>query len=364
MRRLVLLGGGHAHLQVLRAFAAEPLPAAELLLVTPHERLCYSGMVPGWVAGHYSAQECTVPLEPIARRAKVALRRASAVGLDTSARRVVLDDGSELAYDLLSLDTGGVADTGAVPGAAQHGLPVRPIEAFIERWSGIAQAGEAPACVAVIGGGAAGTELALAAAHRLGARTRISLVAGSAGVLPSYPAGVRQRVARALAGAKVTVLADRCVAVEAQHVLLAGGTRLTCDLALMTLCAAAPPWLRGSGLSLDEQGFVATGASLQSVSHPEVFAAGDVASRADAPRPRSGVYALRAGAPLALNLRRALAGGRLEPYTPQRRSLNLLSCGERYAIASWGPFVAEGAWVWRWKDRIDRRFIAEHSAPG
>jgi NADH dehydrogenase FAD-containing subunit len=170
-------------------------------------------------------------------------------------------------------------------------------------------------------------------------------------------------MARALARARITVLAERCVAVEAQHVLLAGGARLACDLALLTLCAAAPPWLRGSGLALDEHGFVAIGPMLQSTSHAEVFAAGDVASRADQPRPKSGVYALRAGTPLALNLRRALAGGRLESYMPQRRSLNLLSCGERHAIASWGPFAAEGGWVWRWKDRIDRRFVTQHTVP-
>lgn len=361
----MLLGGGHAHLQVLRAFAAEPPPAAEVLLVTPHERLCYSGMVPGWVAGHYGALDCSVPLAPLAQRAKVNMRRAAAVALDAAARRVTLDDGSELRYDLLSLDTGAVADTAAIPGAAQHGLFVRPIEAFMDHWARIADDVQgAPSCIAVIGGGAAGTELALAAAHRLGSNTRICLVAGGDGVLPTYPAGVQRRMARALARAKVTVLAERCVAVEAQHVLLPGGARLACDLALLTLCAAAPPWLRGSGLALDEQGFVVTGATLQSTSHAEVFAAGDLASRADQPRPKSGVYALRAGAPLALNLRRALAGGRLESYMPQRRSLNLLSCGERHAIASWGPFAAEGGWVWRWKDRIDRRFIAEHTMPG
>jgi selenide,water dikinase len=141
-------------------------------------------------------------------------------------------------------------------------------------------------------------------------------------------------------------------------VVLGGGGRLACDAPIVAIGSSAPAWLRDSGLALDADGFVATGATLQSGSHPEVFAAGDVASRVDAPRPRSGVYAVRAGPPLALNLRRFLAGGALQPYRPQPRALNLLSCGARYAIASWGPWSAEGRWVWWWKDRIDRGFVA------
>jgi NADH dehydrogenase FAD-containing subunit len=130
-----------------------------------------------------------------------------------------------------------------------------------------------------------------------------------------------------------------------------------CDAPVLAIGTGAPAWLRASGLALDEQGFVATGATLQSASHAEVFAAGDVASRADAPRPKSGVYAVRAGPPLALNLRRFVAGGELEPYVPQPRSLNLLSCGARRAIASYGDWSAQGRWVWWWKDWIDRGFV-------
>ena len=94
------------------------------------------------------------------------------------------------------------------------------------------------------------------------------------------------------------------------------------------------------------------------MSHPEVFAAGDVATRQDAPHPKSGVYAVRAGPPLAANLRALCAGAALQPYTPQKRTLYLLSLGEKRAIASWGRWSAEGRWVWRWKDHIDRGFIA------
>lgn len=356
MKRLLLLGGGHAHLQVLRAFAAQRPDGAELRLVTPHARLWYSGMLPGWVAGHYAQDECTVPLAALARRAGVTLLEAEAVGLDAAARRVVLADGRVLGYDLLSLDTGGVADTAALAGAAAQGLALRPVEAFVARWQAAA-----PQRLAVVGGGAAGVELALAAAWRWRGQAAVGLVCGAAGLLADHPPGVRERMRRAAARLGVALHEQRGAAVEPGGVRLADGTLLGADLVLLALGVAAPPWLRGSGLALDAQGFVATGATLQSLSHPEVFAAGDVASRADHPRPRSGVHALRAGTPLARNLRAALAGAPLQPYVPQRRALNLLSCGARHAVANWGPFAAEGAWVWRWKDAIDRRFVARHA---
>jgi len=209
--------------------------------------------------------------------------------------------------------------------------------------------------------GAAGVELALSMHHRLGDRAHVSLVTGGGAPLPSHPAAVQRRALRALKRRNVTVLEDSCAEITASQVVLSRGTRVACDAAVIALGAFAPPWLRNTGLALDERGFVATGPTLQSSSHPEVFAAGDVSTRTDEPHPKSGVYAVRAGAPLALNLRRFLAGGPLEPWQPQRRALNLLACGERYAIASWGGWSAQGAWVWRWKDRIDRDFIRLHS---
>jgi pyridine nucleotide-disulfide oxidoreductase family protein len=361
MKKLLLLGGGHAHLQVMRAFAAQALPGAEVTLVTPWPRLTYSGMVPGFVAGHYTLEQCSVPLATMAQKAGVRLLQAAATGIDLAARTVTLADGRALPYDVLSLDTGATIDRDAIAGAREHGLFVRPIEAFTQLWERMHELAQArPMCVVVVGGGAAGVELALAMHHRLGDRSRISLVTGGGPPVQSHPPSVQQRVVRALKRRNVTILEDVCTEVTAAHVLLGRGTRVACDAAVLALPAFAPPWLRATGLALDERGFVATHATLQSSSHPEVFAAGDVASPTDAPRPKSGVYALRAGAPLALNLRRLLAGGQLEPWRPQPRALNLLACGEKYAIASWGRWSAEGRWVWRWKDRIDRGFINAH----
>lgn len=363
MKRLVLLGGGHAHVHVLDAFAREPLAETELLLVTPYARQMYSGMVPGLVAGHYTLDDCVIPLAPLAARAGARLVEAAAVGFDAGASRVALSDGSALDFDAASLDTGPVMDHEAMPGAAEHGLFVRPIEQFtrlLDPLLALAQLRELG--IVVVGGGAAGVELALALAFRLGKRARVSLVTGGVAPLPTHPGATQRHVRHALARHGVMVLEDLCTEIADDHVQLGSGRQIVCDEALLAIGTSAPPWLRASGLALDERGFVATGATLQSVSHANVFAAGDVASRVDAPHPKSGVYAVRAGPPLAANLRRFVSGEELRAWQPQKRSLNLLACGERRAIASWGGWSLEGRWVWRWKDRIDRAFVARYSS--
>ena len=359
MKQLVLLGAGHAHVQVLHELAREPLPAARVTLVSPFAQLVYSGMVPGVVAGHYAAAEASIDIAPLAARAGAVFVQQAAVQLDAAARSMTLADGSVHGFDALSIDIGAAMDRDSIPGAREHALFVRPIEHFMQLLQPLLDlAARRTLSLVVVGGGAGGVELALALQHRLGERARLSLVTGGTPPLPGYPASVQAHALRALKRLGVTVFEDSCAAIEAGHVLLGGGARLACDAPVLATGASAPKWLAGSGLSLDEQGFINTGTTLQSASHPQVFAAGDVASRSDAPRPRSGVYAVRAGPPLALNLRRFMAGGELAPHLPQRRALNLLSCGERRAIASWGSWSAEGRWVWWWKDRIDRGFVA------
>jgi selenide,water dikinase len=361
VKRLLLAGGGHAHVHVLHALAQRPPAGVEVTLVTPFERQMYSGMVPGLVAGHYRTDDCVIPLPGLARRAGAAFVRGRVVALDAAARRAMLDDGRVLGYELLSLDTGPEMDRDALPGAHEHAAFVRPIEHFVESFETLLRRADTqPLQVAVVGAGAAGVELALALSWRLGPAHGVSLLSGEVEPLDGFGAGVRRRAAAALRRQRVRVLAAACTGVAARELRLSDGARVPCDAAVIAIGASAPRWLKDSGLALDARGFVATGPTLQSVSHPEVFAAGDVATRSDAPHPKSGVYAVRAGPPLAANLRAFATGEALARYAPQRRTLYLLSLGERRAIASWGGWSAEGRWVWRWKDRIDRRFIARY----
>ena len=370
-RHLVLLGAGHAHVHVLHGLAQDRPADLAITLVAPHARQLYSGMVPGFVAGHYTLDNCMIPLAGLLERCGARHVQGSVAGLNAEAHSVTLASGATLAYDWLSLNTGPVMDREKIeakmPGAREHALFVRPIEAFGQLWPRVmAMAKKQKIHLVVVGAGAAGLELAMAAAHALkGASftpgSRVTLLSGANPPGASYSVGVQRRIARALQRLRIEVLPETCVGLDAGGIRLGNGRRLACDVPLLALGAQAPAWLAGTDLALDEGGFVAVNAFQQSTSHPAVFAVGDVASRVDAPHPRSGVYAVRSGPPLLANLRAAWKGRPPKPYAPQQRTLNLLSCGGRHAIAVWGGLSVEGAWVWRWKDRIDRKFVADYS---
>jgi pyridine nucleotide-disulfide oxidoreductase family protein len=361
LKHLVLLGAGHAHLFVLKSLAQHHPADLNVTLVTPYTRQLYSGMVPGFVAGHYSLDDCVIPLEPLAALSRVKLVQGAADGIDTASKLVHLATGETMHYDVLSIDTGAVLDPerieAMIPGARENGLFVRPIEAFGALWPQVEQLAQGHALsVAVLGGGAAGVELCLAAAHRL-PHCRMTLVTGGPEPAAMYPAGVRSRLRRVLKKRNITVLQEPCVRIRPGELELASGARLACDAPILALGAQAAPWLAGSSLALDAQGFVLVNAFQQSVSHPDVFAAGDAASREDMPHPKSGVYAVRAGPALARNVMAMIEGQALHAHAPPARTLNLLSCGGFEAIAAWGSWHAQGRWVWHWKDRIDRGFI-------
>jgi pyridine nucleotide-disulfide oxidoreductase family protein len=373
LKHLVLLGAGHAHVHVLHSLAKNRPADLNITVIAPYPRQLYSGMVPGFVAGHYPLDQCVIPLAGLLAGCGARYIEGSGVALDAEAKIVTLASGETVAWDWLSLNTGPVMDREKIeaqmPGAREHALFVRPIEAFGQLWPQVAALGRSrPIHLVVVGAGAAGLELAMAAAHTLRSANyppggRVSLVTGGPPPAWNYPAGVQRRVVQALRRLQITVLPDACVGMSAGEVKLAGGARLACDAPLLAVGAQAPGWLVGSGLALDAAGFVAVNRFQQSTSHAHVFAAGDVASRVDTPHPRSGVYAVRAGPPLLANLRAAWQGQPLQPYAPPGRTLNLISCGGRYAIAAWGSLHVEGRWVWHLKDRIDRGFVARYTSP-
>ncbi|MEZ5557480.1 MAG: selenide, water dikinase SelD [Pseudomonadales bacterium] len=362
LRDLVLLGGGHSHVQVLKSAGMRPLTGVRLTLICREVETPYSGMLPGHVAGLYDRAQIHIDLARLARFAGARLLAAEATGLDLEGRQVLLGQHPPVRFDLLSINTGAVP--AELPGV---GTPVKPIGRFLPRWDALRASVRSGERVALVGGGAGGVELALAMRRALPADVGVVLVSDS--LLPGHPGGVVSRLRRALQVSGVElVMQFRVDAVDcdsgqgerpARRLLRSSDGRSVSATHLFWVTGVtAPPWIAASGLATDPGGFVAVDRYLRSTSHPCVFAAGDVAALVHQPRPKAGVYAVREGPVLGENLRRAVAQRPLRPFRAQRRFLSLIGMADGRAVASRGPLVAQGAWVWRWKDRIDRRFMA------
>ncbi len=369
---LVLLGGGHSHLFVLKNFAMRPPSATRITLVTRDLHTPYSGMLPGYVAGHYDFDDAHIDLLPLARRAGARVIHAEACGLDAGRRQLALAGRPPLAYDLLSINIGSRPTFAAEVESDPRQFAVKPVDRFIVSWRGLERRlrdDAAEVRVAIVGAGAGGVELALAldyrARHLDGRRgyLRIVLCNDREEILPSHNARVRRIFERILHQREIELRTGfRALEFGDSELHDAAGNRLAADAVIWVTHANPAPWLRDSGLELDGAGFIRVAPTLQSLSHPEVFAAGDIAAVDGYPRPKSGVFAVRQGLPLARNLQRKMDAQPLAAFRPQRQFLSLISTGDRYAVASRGPFAFAGRWWWRLKDRIDRNFVRRFSA--
>ncbi|MGZ5598546.1 MAG: FAD-dependent oxidoreductase [Usitatibacter sp.] len=371
MKRLVLIGGGHAHVEVLRLFAAEPDARISITVVTPFPRLIYTGMVPGVIAGHYRLDECAIGVEALAQRAGAAFVQSRASGVDPNNRVVTCADGSTVEYDVLSVDVGSQPLVGSATGVEKHAVPVRPLETLMSGWGSVlarSRAGKVGS-ITLVGGGAGGVELALAMNHRLRRELELSaphvrVITNTPVPLPELATSARRMLSRHLTRRNIGMHVSSNVAeVGPGHVRLDTGIDFASDATFWVTGAGAQEWIRASGFATDPHGFLLTNDCLQSVTYADVFAAGDCAVQEGRPHAKAGVFALRAAPILAANLRAALHGGELARFRPDPRFLALVSTGPRHAVGTWNGLAWQGWWVWRWKDRIDRRFVARYAAP-
>ncbi|MGF1548791.1 MAG: selenide, water dikinase SelD [Thiotrichales bacterium] len=375
LRDIVFIGGGHSHAVALRMWAMRPVPGARLTLICTDTDTPYSGMLPGYIAGHYDCEEVHIDVRRLAEFVGARYYRDEVTGIDRERRRVLCRERPPVPYDLLSINIGSTPRLAGVAGAAEHAVPVKPIRQFNQRWLGLldrVRGHWGPTTVAVVGAGAGGVELALSMHFRLRRELaeldrdpdelRMHLFSAGEQILATHNGRVRR--------AFETELAKRGIVLhrEAEVVRVAGGrieTRrgetLQSDEIVWVTQAGGAAWLRDTGLALDEAGFIRVRDTLQTETDPAIFATGDCASWIGRPLEKAGVFAVRMGPPLAENLRRAVLGQPLKPYRPQRRWLALISTGDRHAIASRGAFYTRGDWVWRWKDWIDRRFMRRFS---
>lgn len=354
-RDLVLIGGGHTHALVLRQWGMNPLPGVRVTVINPGPTAPYSGMLPGFVAGHYERDELDIDLVRLARFAGARLINGYATGLDPVAKTITVPDRPAIAYDVSSVDVGITSAMPDLPGFAAHAIPAKPLGAFATRWAAFRERAENPQIV-IIGGGVAGAELAMAMAHALrGKGAQIRLIDRSR-VLTALGYKARQKMLAALAAEQVEIIEDAEVSeIFPEGVVLNDGRVIHSDFTTGAAGAKPHDWIAQTGLDLHE-GFIAVDAHLQS-SDESVFAVGDCAYLSHDPRPKAGVYAVREAPVLYDNLRAVLSGGDLRRYRPQRDYLKLISLGRKSALAEKFGTARDGPLLWRLKDHIDRKFM-------
>ncbi len=375
VKDLVLIGGGHSHVSVLKSFGMNPLPGVRVTLICRDVDTPYSGMLPGLIAGHYTFDEAHIDLGPLASFAGARFYHDEAIGLDPANRFVLCRNRPPVRFDLLSVNIGSAPATWETPGAEEHVVPVKPINRFVTHWQRMSErvlAREESTRIGVVGGGAGGVELTLAVQHRLktllaerereNADLEYHLITEEPQILTTHNRYVRAKFRRILDERGVHLHTDlRVDSVAPGLVRSAAGQEVARDEILWVTRADAAGWIGEAGLDVDERGFMLVDDTLQSTSHPGIFGAGDIATMINHPRPKAGVFAVRQGKPLTRNLRRALLGRPTRAFAPQREFLSLISTGDQYAVASRSGWSLEGAWVWRWKDWIDRRFMARYA---
>lgn len=359
VKDVVLVGGGHTHALLMRKWGMDPVPGARLTVINPAPTAPYTGMLPGFVAGHYGRDELEIDLVRLARFAGARIIFGMVTALDRNTKTVTVNGRPPIPYDIASIDIGITSDMPEIPGFAEHGIAAKPLGPFAARWAAFRNTGGP---VAVIGGGVAGVELAMAMAHALGPISDVTIIEAKS-ALQGLATPTRARLITELQSQNIALLENAEVArVHEDHVTLSDGRRI--DAALTVGAAGARPfaWLGDTGLDLTD-GYLTVDAQLRSISDPSLFAVGDCAHLSHAPRPKAGVFAVRAAPVLTHNIRADLTGGARRKFTPQKHYLKLVSLGRKAALADKWNRSFQSDWAWRWKDRIDRKFMDRLNHP-
>ncbi|AFZ36542.1 Pyridine nucleotide-disulfide oxidoreductase family protein [Stanieria cyanosphaera PCC 7437] len=362
-QNLVLIGGGHSHAIALKLFEQNPISGVKLTLISDVKQTPYSGMLPGHVAGFYSYQETHINLQHLSELAEADLIIDQAVGLDLDQKQVICLENPPIKFDYLSIDIGSTPQTNNILGAKKYVIPAKPVPQFLQAWEELLTTHPNNSIsLAIVGGGAGGVELALNMQARLlkeqNNQTTIHLFHREEKLLSSHNDWVSNRLKKILIARGIKLhLQENVKEVLAHQIICDSGLVVDCNYIFWVTQASAPTWIKNSGLTTDQKGFILVKDTLQSVSHPHIFATGDVATMQNYQRPKAGVFAVRQGRPLFENWRRIILKRPLKTYTPQKNYLALIGTGDKNAIASWGLIGWQSPLLWYLKDYIDRKFM-------
>jgi len=370
-QKLVLIGGGHAHAIALKQWGLNPLPEVDLTLISDVEQTPYSGMLPGHVAGFYNYDETHIDLRSLAQFAGAEFNGDRAIAIDPEHNQITCASG-QFKFDYLSLDIGSIPQSLTVPGAKAYAVPAKPVPDFLDAWYKLKQLAasnpEQPLSMAIVGGGAGGVELALNMQTCLKEILKgknppeIHLIHRGRQLLSGHNDWVSKNLTKIIRQRGVKLHLQQDVReVFADQLICQSGLEIKASHVFWVTQATAPSWIKESGLKTDDQGFILVADTLQSISHPNIFAAGDIATMVNYQRPKAGVFAVRQGQPLFNNWQNILTQQPLQEYIPQDKYLALIGTGDFKAIASWGSFGWHSTLCWWLKDYIDRKFMNQFS---
>ncbi|MBL1264729.1 selenide, water dikinase SelD [Candidatus Methylomicrobium oryzae] len=379
---LVLLGGGHANIQVLKRFAMNPIGGLRVTLISDQTHSPYSGMLPGYLAGYYDYEECHFDLRRLCEELGQRFVKAKIIGIDPQLKKVRLEGRPEIGYDCASINVGIAPRSIGNPatGSTEKLIPMKPISQFIAHWDRLIEGlkvyrGREPLALAVVGAGAGGVEIAIILKmliDRNGWHAKVSLIHRHDFLVSAKDVRAGKQLAKTLDAAGIKVLPNtEVLQLQESGLLLKDNQgRLRSEAfyrILVATEAAAPPWFAASGLAVDRNGFVKVDEKLRVENGDALFAAGDCIHFTPSPLKKAGVYAVRQGAVLEHNLR-AFFTRQSAPkiFRPKKHVLSLITTGDRQAIvhqddASILRWLSPSL-LWRVKDRIDRHFMRRFQA--
>lgn len=369
MNKLVLVGGGHSHVVALKLWYQKPLENVEIILISDVEKTPYSGMLPAHLADYYTFDETHINLAKLAQKYGFKLIIDTVVNIDTIHQQVIVKSGEKINYNLLSIDIGCTPEKSQISGAKNYAIPAKPVPQLLQKWQEVINYCQKNSTqhliLNIVGGGAGGVELALNMHHRLKQITNsftINLLTKGDKLVKIHNDYASYKLTETLRERGINIYFNSQVnSIYKDHLTTISGLILPCHYTFLVTNGVGALWLKETDIATNEKGFILIKNTLQSISHDNIFASGDIATMVNYAYPKAGVFAVRQGKPLAENWRNWWQNKPLQPYQPQCLYLSLIGLGGRRALMIWGYLAFDSPLLWYWKEFLDRRFIRLHS---
>ncbi len=359
-RRLLLVGAGHAHIEVLRSMKEQPIQHVDVCLISPSEHFYYSGMISGYVEGIYSLEEVRVDVKRLAHEAGVHFIRKRASRVYPNFKKLFCQGGAVYPFDLISFDIGAKSQPGQLVSSPEYSHMNDPNKKMVEQIEELRQTSQP----LIVGGGAAGCEVALAlqaykARNKIPGQVRL---VSSSSVLNSISKRTAKKLRSIMESKGIQVWEqERAEVMYDDYIMTSANNKIRHTGVLWLGGPLADPLFEASGIKVDEKGFPFVTDTLQFTDYEFIFGAGDCVTLETYPNvDKSGVHAVKQAPILYENLRRFSDAKELTVYEPQKVALYILSTGMKKALLVYGPVTAHNKRAWKLKNKIDREYMDKY----